>query len=49
MNQQGVKALSENNGSQNKNTGDNGGASAIYSGLSADRLNNELLGILSFD
>jgi hypothetical protein len=44
----GVKALSENNGSQNKN-GDNGDGSATYSGFSADRLNDEFSGILSFN
>ena len=45
----GVKVLSGNNGSQNKKNDTNGGGPPAYSGLSADRLNNELLGILSFD
>jgi hypothetical protein len=44
----GVKVLSGNNGSQNKN-GNNGGGSATYSGFSADRLNDEFSGILSFN
>jgi len=49
MNQQGVKVLSENNGSQNKNIGDNGDGSATYSGFSADRLNDGFSGILSIN
>jgi hypothetical protein len=44
----GVNALSENNGSQNKNIGDNGGVPASCSEYSADRLTEELSGILSF-
>jgi len=41
MHQQGVKVLSENNGSQNKNIGDNGGGSATCSEYSADRLSED--------
>ena len=44
MNQQGVKVLGANNGSQNKN-GNNGDGTATYSGFPADRLNDELSGI----
>ena len=45
----GVNALSENNCSQNKNIGDNGSGSVTYSDYSAERLTNELSGILSFN
>jgi hypothetical protein len=46
----GVNALSENNGSQNKNVGDNGGSgSATYSEFSAERFTDEISGILSFN
>ncbi len=45
----GVKVLSGNNGSQNKNIGDNGGGSANYSEFSDKRLNDEFAGILSFN
>ena len=48
MYQQGVKALSENNGYQKK-FGDNGDGSATYSGFSADRLNDEFAGKSSFN
>jgi hypothetical protein len=44
----GVKVLRENNGSQNKNISDNGGGSAIYSEISAERHADEISGILSF-
>jgi transcriptional regulator with XRE-family HTH domain len=44
----GVNALSENNDSQNKNIGDNGGAPATCSEYSTERLTEELSGILSF-
>ena len=44
----GVKVLSENNGSQNKN-GDNGDGPPAYSGFSSERLNDGFAGILSFD
>ena len=44
----GVKALSENNGSQNKNV-DNGDGPAAYSGFSSERLNDGFAGRLSFD
>ena len=44
----GVNALGENNGSQNKNFGDNG-CGSTYSEISADRLTEELSGILSFN
>jgi hypothetical protein len=43
----GVNALSENIESQNKNSGDNGGGSVTYSDYSAERLTDELAGILS--
>jgi hypothetical protein len=45
----GCNALSENNGTQNKNIGDNGGGPATCSDYSADRLMEELSGILSFN
>ena len=45
----GCNALSENNGSQNKNIGDNGGAPATYSDYSADRLTEVFSGILSLN
>jgi hypothetical protein len=45
MHQPGVKVLSENIGSQNKNVGDNGGAPATCSDYSADRLTEEISGI----
>jgi hypothetical protein len=45
----GVKVLRENNGSQNKNISDNGGGSAIYSEISAERFTDEISGILSFN
>jgi hypothetical protein len=45
----GDKVLSENNDSQNKNIGDNGGGSANYSEFSADRLADEISGILSLN
>jgi hypothetical protein len=45
----GVKVLSGNNDSQNKNIGDNGDGPPTYSGFSADRLNDEFAGILSFN
>ena len=48
MNQQGVKVLSWNNGSQNKKIGDNGDAPTTYSEFSDKRLNDEFAGILSF-
>jgi hypothetical protein len=49
MHQPGVKVLSENMGSQNKNIGDNGNGSATCSEYSADRLTEEISGILSFN
>ena len=45
----GVNALIENNGSQNKNVGDNGGGPATRSDYSAGNLYEELSGILSFN
>jgi hypothetical protein len=45
----GVKVLSENNGSQNKNIGGNGSGTVAYSEFSADRLTDEISGILSFN
>jgi hypothetical protein len=45
----GVKVLSGNNGPENKKIGDNGGGSANYSEFSADRLTEEISGILSFN
>jgi len=45
----GVKVLSENNGFENKNVGDNWDGSASYSEISAERLTEELSGILSFN
>jgi hypothetical protein len=44
----GVKVLSGNNASQNKND-NNGDGPPAYSGFSADRLNDEFAGILSFN
>ncbi len=44
MNQQGVKVLSENNDSRNKNIGDNGGGSVTYSEGSPDRLTDRFRG-----
>ena len=44
-----VKVLSGNNGPENKNNGDRNAGSANYSGFSADRLTNEISGILSFN
>ena len=44
----GVNVLSENNDSQNKNIGDNGGESSTHSDYSADLLTKEFSGILSF-
>jgi len=49
MHPPGVNALGENMGSQNKNIGDNGGGSVTYSEGSADRLTDEISGILSFN
>jgi hypothetical protein len=37
-----------NNGSQNKNIGDNGSGPATHSDYSVDRLTEEISGILSF-
>ena len=48
MHQSREKLLSENNGFQNKNIGDNGSGSATCSEYSADRLTEEIAGILSF-
>jgi len=45
----GVNALRENNGSPNKNIGDNGSGTATYSEISAERFADELSGILSFN
>ncbi len=45
----GVKVLSGNNGSQNKKIGDGGDGSANYSEFSAERLTDEISGILSFN
>ena len=45
----GVNALSENNGSQNKNISDNGSAPATCSEISANRLREKISGILSFN
>jgi hypothetical protein len=44
----GVNALSANNGSQNKNIGNNGSGTSTHSDYSAERLTKELSGILSF-
>jgi len=44
----GVKALSEKMDSQNKNIGHKGSGSATCPEYSADRLTDELSGILSF-
>jgi hypothetical protein len=49
MNQQGVKALSGYNGSENKKIGDSRDSSATYSEFSEKRLNDEFSGILSFN
>jgi hypothetical protein len=45
----GDKVLSENNGSQKKNIGDNGGGSATYSEITAEKFTEEISGILSFN
>jgi hypothetical protein len=45
----GVKVLSENNAFEYKKIGDNGGGSATLSEISAERLTEELSGILSFN
>ena len=44
-----VDALSENMDFQNKNIADNNGRSATHAESSADRLTEELSGILSFN
>jgi len=44
----GDKVLSENDAFKNKNIGDSESGSATYSEISADRLTEELTGILSF-
>ena len=44
-----VDALSENNGSQNKNIGDNGGGPANCPEISANRLREKISGILLFN
>ena len=49
MHQPGVKVLSENNDSRNKNFGDNDVAPASNSDYSADRLTEKISGILSFN
>ena len=49
MNPPGVKVLSGNNGPENKNNDAGDAGSATYSGFSADRLNDEFAGILSFN
>jgi hypothetical protein len=50
MNQpRGVKVLSGNNGSQNKNIGDNGDGSATYSEFSTEKLIEDFQGILTFN
>jgi len=45
----GVKVLSENNGFENKNVGDNCDGSASNSKYPVDRLTEEFSGILSFN
>ena len=45
----GVKVLSGNNGSQNKNIGVNGDGPPAYSEFSENRLKDEFAGILSFN
>jgi hypothetical protein len=45
----GVKALSGNNGSQNKSIGANGGDTSSYSEISEENLYDEFSGILSFN
>ncbi len=49
MNQQGVKVLSGNNGSQNKKIGDGGDGSANYSEFSEKKLNDEFAGIFTLN